>query len=338
MRLGNHPYKDQKQEDTAYLHQIIIPVYIPHEKEYFKDAFQIFQYCLQSLFNTIHAKTYITVVNNGSSTKVVNYLNELFISNKIQEVIHSDNIGKLNAILKGLAGNNINLVTITDADVLFKPNWQQETCKVFNAFPKTGVVGLIPQFKLFESNCGNVLFDTLFSKNAQFTDVKSKDELVQFYESIGWDKSYNPHYLEKNLTIQNEQVSAIIGSGHVVATYKKELFETIKTHIGFKMGGTSELYLDKSPLYKGLWRLTTNKNMAFHMGNVFEPWMEKELKFLEGNQNKIHELLKQSSHKQISKIHFFIKNKIFNKLFSNNGIRKIYYKYKKLSKDMINNY
>jgi len=338
MRIGNHPYKDQKQEDTAYLHQVIIPVFIPNEEGYFKDVFQIFQYCLQSLFNTVHAKTYITVVNNGSCTKVVNYLNELFISNKIQEVIHSENIGKLNAILKGLAGNNINLVTITDADVLFKPNWQQETCKVFNAFPKTGVVGLIPQFKLFESNCGNVLFDTLFSKNAQFTDVKSKDELVQFYESIGWDKSYNPHYLEKNLTIQNEQVSAIIGSGHVVATYKKELFETIKTHIGFKMGGTSELYLDKSPLYKGLWRLTTNKNMAFHMGNVHEHWMQEELEKLNDSANEIIELNFKSFNPKISKLHFFIKNKLFPKLFSNRIFKQLFYKYKKMPKEMVSNY
>jgi len=338
MRIGYHPHKDQKQEDTKYLHQVIIPVFIPNEEGYFKDAFIIFQNCLQSLLKTAHEKTFITIVNNGCCNKVVTYLNILFEGSKIHELIHTSNIGKLNAILKGLAGNNIGLVTISDADVLFKPHWQQETCKVFNAFPKAGVVGLIPQFKLFESNCGNIFFDTFFSKKVKFANVENKNDLVQFYESIGWDKNYNPHYLEKNLKIIDEQAVAIIGAGHVVATYKKELFETIKTYIGFKMGGNSESYLDKAPLYKGMWRLTTNGNFAYHMGNVYEHWMQEELEKLDNSVKEIIELSFQRPNHKISKFEFFIKNKLFSKLFSIKLFKKLFYKYKKLPKEMISNY
>jgi len=208
---------------------------------------------------------------------------------------------------------------------------------VFNAFPKAGVVGLIPQFKLFESNCGNI-FDTFFSKKVKFANVENKNDLVQFYESIGWDKNYNPHYLEKNLKIIDEQAVAIIGAGHVVATYKKELFETIKTYIGFKMGGNSESYLDKAPLYKGMWRLTTNGNFAYHMGNTIEPWMEVALNNLENTPNIALELTSQNSFEKISKFEFFIKNKLFSKLFSIKLFKKLFYKYKKLPKEMINNY
>jgi hypothetical protein len=338
MRIGNNPYKDKALEKTKYTHQIIVPVCIPNEEGYFKDAFKIFKYCLQSLCATVHSQTYITIVNNGSFPSLVNYLNMMYEQQKIHELIHTENIGKVNAILKGLAGNTISLVTITDADVLFKPYWQHETYKVFNAFPKAGVVGLIPQFKMFELYCGNVLFDTLFSKNVQFTSVKSKTELEKFYESIGWDTDYNPDYLAQSLSISKKECTAIIGSGHVVATYKKELFENVKTYIGAKMGANSESYLDKSPLYKGLWRLTTEKNMAYHMGNVIEPWMDELGNKQTEKATVMPQLNNMSSSTTISSVQFFIKNRLFLKLFSNKTFKKQYYRFKKLPKEMIQNY
>jgi hypothetical protein len=338
MRVGNNPYKDKKLEKTKFTHQIIIPVFIPNEEGYFKDAFQIFKYCLQSLFATVHSQTFITIVDNGSNLAIINYLNELYFQQKIHELIHTENVGKLNAILKGLVGNNISLVTITDADVLFKPNWQQETYKVYNAFPKAGVVGLIPQFKMFELYCSNVIFETLFSKKVQFTSVKSKTELEKFYQSIGWNTNYNTHYLQQNLSISHKHCTAIIGSGHVVATYKKELFDSIKTFIGAKMGANSESYLDKSPLYKGLWRLTTEKNMAYHMGNVVEPWMNEVSNTQTKRTLEMPELNAFKNRKNISSFHFFVKNKLFSRLFSNNNIKKMYYRYKKLPKEMQSNY
>jgi len=338
MRVGSNPYKDKKSKETAYIHQVIIPVYIPNEEGYFKDSFKILENCLNSLLKTVHSKTFITIVNNGSCTKVVTYLNKLFLENKIQELIHTVNIGKLNAILKGLAGNNIEMVTIADADVLFLNNWQNKTLKVFNSFPKAGVVGLVPQFKLFESNCGNILFDNLFSKKMHFSEVKNQNALIHFYESIGWDKNYNKNYLKQQLTITSKKCTAIVGSGHFIATYKKEIFDEIVTYIGYKMGANSEGYLDKSPLYKGLWRLTTNNNFAYHMGNVAEPWMVDELQKLKDKSNSAPTLLNHGPHKKISRLHLFIKNRLFLKLFSNKLVRKLFYSIKNLPKEMISNY
>ena len=135
MRIGFNPYKDQPQESSEYLHQIIIPVFIPNHEGYFADSLRILKLCLESLFATTHSKTYITIVNNGSDAVVVNYLDSLLQAQKIHELIHTTNIGKVNAILKGIVGNNIELVTITDSDVLFLSNWQQETDKIFKTIP-----------------------------------------------------------------------------------------------------------------------------------------------------------------------------------------------------------
>ena len=150
MRVGNNPNKDLKElsNKLSYKHRIIIPVYIPSEGGYFKEALKIFKTCIISILKTKSSHTAISVVNNGSCVEVENYLNTLFRSNKIQELIHTENIGKINALLKVLRTVNEDLITITDADVLFLNGWQDNTVKVFNAFPKASVVGIVPQFQL----------------------------------------------------------------------------------------------------------------------------------------------------------------------------------------------
>ncbi|MDP3353991.1 MAG: glycosyltransferase family A protein [Flavobacteriaceae bacterium] len=338
MRIGNNPNKDKKQNPSEYNHQVIIPVYIPNEEGYFKDSFKIFQICLESLVNTVHSKTFITVVNNGSCPEIFSYLNKALVQKKIHEVIHTENIGKLNAILKGLAGNEIKLVTITDADILFLPNWQSETIRIFNSFPKAGVVGLIPQFKLFGSCCGNLIFDNFFSNKLKFTDVINTNALIKYYESIGWERNYNQNYLLKNLTITSNSYSAIVGSGHVVATYHKCLFKNMTSFINAQLGANSESYLDEAPLKKGLWRLTTQDNFAYHLGNLIEPWMEEEI----NSSNKIAlengQLNSYIRVNKITKLNYFIKTRLFVKVFSNKFFRKLFYKYKGLPKEMIDHY
>jgi len=338
MRVGTNPHKDEHINDAGYLHQIIIPVFIPHFEGYFKDSFNVLKLCLQSVFTTIHNQTFITIVNNGSCDVVKDYLSELHNQNKIHEIIHTHNIGKLNAILKGLAGTAIELVTISDADVLFLSGWQNETIKVFDALPKVGVVGLVPQFNLHRVNSSNVLFDNFFSSKLKFIPVKNKKALVAFYDSIGWTREYNPNYLEYQLGIEvQSNVKVFVGSGHFVATYKKDIFSEIVSNIPFKMGGSSELYLDECPLEKGYWRVTTYDNYAYHIGNVAEEWMQKI-----GKQQKkeTSTYIKSgfSTQKKVSNISYFIKNKLFKKLLFHRGVLNYFYRWKQLPQSMISKF
>jgi hypothetical protein len=336
MRVGHNPHKDRIQEDSDYQHQVIIPVYIPNHEGYFNDSFDIFKLCLQSLFNTIHNKTFITIVNNGSDFIVSDYLDSLFKEGKIQELIHTENIGKLNAILKGLSGNNIKLVTISDSDVLFLPNWQLETVRVFKEVPKAGAVGIVPQFKMYESNCGNILYDNILNSKLKFIPVKNPVDLVKFYDSIGWERNYNQDYLKYALGLEiSSDFGVLVGSGHFVATYKKDMFSEIITYIGFKMGGNSEAYLDKLPLQKDYWRVTTLDNYAYHMGNTLEDWMDT----LIVKNNNIHNLeINFSRNKRITPILYFIKNRLFVKIISVRWLMRLFLRYKKLPKTMIENY
>lgn len=338
MRVGYNPYKDQKNDESRYIHQVIIPVYIPNHEAYFKDSFAILKLCLNSLFSTIQKKTFITIVNNGSDIIVANYLDSLLQENKIQELIHTENIGKLNAIIKGLAGNTIELVTISDSDVMFLPNWQAETIKVFNHVPNAGVVGIVPQFKMYQSYCGNILFHNFFSKKLQFIPVKDKDAMIRFYDSIGWDRSYNQDYLEFNLGMQiNSQMNILVGSGHFVATYKKNMFEQIPSYFGYKMGGNTEGYLDQLPLKKDYWRVSTEGNYAYHMGNVIEDWMLLQDFNQKEDEKEVYEfkVIKKTT---INGISYFIKNRLFVKFISIKWAVKLFLKWKKLPNNMIAKY
>jgi hypothetical protein len=335
MRIGNNPHKDKVIPQSGYLHQVVIPVYIPHLEGYFIDSLRIFQLCLQSLLKTVHSKTYITVVNNGSCKIVVEYLNNLYSEGKIEELIHAENIGKVNSVLKGLAGNNIELVTITDADVLFLDNWQIETTKVFRALPKVGVVGIVPQFNMFKNKCGNTIFDNLFSKNLKFIPVKTPQALVRFYDSIGWDSSYNKNYLKYSLGLEKNNSTVYIGSGHFVATYKKQMFQEMKSYLLFKLGGDSEDYLDTLPLKYDYWRVTTYDNYAFHMGNVYEDWMS-EIKY--DTKKRVEMDCDFAHYKLVSTFKVSLKNRIFTKFLFNDSISKLFYNWKKLPKLMVNNY
>lgn len=338
MRIGNNPHKDQFIEKSDYLHQIIIPVFIPHFEGYFKDSFAIFKLCLQSVFNSVHNKTFITIVNNGSCDEIKNYLNELHNQNKIHEVIHTNNIGKLNAILKGLAGNAIELVTISDSDVLFLQGWQNETVSIFKEIPKAGVVGIVPQFNMHKTNSFNLIFDNFFNAKLQFIKVKNEEALSNFYDSIGWDKNYNQDYLKYTLGLKwDKKTTVLVGSGHFVATYKKDIFSEIVTTIPYKMGGISEGYLDLLPIKKDYWRVTTCKNYAYHMGNSIEKWMIDSNDKAIGNNNFIlYPNFKKLP--TISKVKFAIKNKILQKLFKQKVIYKMFLKSKKLPSQMINKY
>ncbi|NRS89400.1 hypothetical protein HNQ02_002329 [Flavobacterium sp. 7E] len=336
MRIGSNPNKVINQEQSEFIHQIIVPVFIPNEEGYFIDSLKILKICLNSIFNTVHDKTYITLVNNGSCENVVNYLDELFLEKKIKELIHTDNIGKINAVLKGLAGNNIELVTITDADVLFLPDWQSETVKIFNEIPKAGVVGITPQIRMFKANSDNVIFNNFFNKQLKFLPVINPKGIIHFYESIGWGRDYNQDYLKLGLGLEYNNVKCFVGAGHFVATYKKDIFEELHTFIGGKkIAGIGEAYIDTKALEKDYWRLTTHDNYAYHMGNIYEGWMQEPKKDTSIVSYSNFNFVKR---KKISYISYFVKCKLFKKIIFTKWVLKLFLKWKGLPSEMIDKY
>ena len=107
MRKGLNPHKDKVHEPIGFFHQVVVPVYIPNQEEYFKDSFTILKYCLSSLFKTSHNKTYFTIVNNGSCIEVKEYLDNLFNTNQIHEIVNTSNIHSFSRNSSQQQHNNI---------------------------------------------------------------------------------------------------------------------------------------------------------------------------------------------------------------------------------------
>lgn len=339
MRIGFNPHKDQKLSTTDFIHQVIVPVYIPHLENYFKDSLSILKICLESLFKTSHPKTYFTVANNGSCTEVVDYLNELYALHKIHEIIHVSAIGKLNSVLKSISGHKFDFITITDADVLYLNNWQTETYVVFKAFPKTGAVCPTPSSKSYKTHTVNIWFDLFFSKSLRFTSVKNPDALKMFAESIDNGDFYNRFHLSKYLTVSNKEIKAVVGAGHFATTYRGDIFYPMETnYTNYKLGGNSESdILDIPVVKKGLWRLSTEDNFTYHMGNVEESWMNEKLRELNTNTKVV---FTYADFKTVGKsqISYWIKSKLFGKLILKNYFISLFLQYKGLSKEASRNY
>lgn len=318
MRKGINPQKQHSIAEAPYLQQVIIPVFIPHHTDYFKDSFKILQLCITSLIKTVHPATFISIVNNGSCNDVRVYLQQLAEEGKVQEVIHTSNIGKVNAVKKAFQGHNFPIITVADADVLFLNGWQEATTAVFTSFKKAGVVGIVPQFKMFTSLSHNLLFDAFFSKKLRFTQVEEPAGMQKFYKSVGWDDDYKKVYLQKHLTLTaKNNTCAVVGAGHFVATYRQECLHLMpKEADTLKLASSSDKAAFDTPVLKaGGWRLTTCRNFAYHMGNVVEEWMQQTVAALPDTPLPVPQPLNLSPLKG-SRINYFIKSRLFKKMMS----------------------
>lgn len=338
MRVGFNPGKDKVKKVDDFFHQVIMPVYIPNHEGYFKDSFKILKYSLESLFKTSHHRTYISVVNNGCCEIVVDYLQKLFKENKIQELTHSTNVGYVNAMLKGITGHKFALVTTADADVLFLNNWQKETYKVFEVFPKTGAICPTPTSKGLKFYTYNLFFDCIFSKKMSFTKVLNPLALKEFAKSIGNSDFYNSFHLDKYLTITKNDIKAVVGAGHYIVTYKGCIFNKLEEkYSDFVLGGGSDDILDKPVADQGYWRLSTEDNFAYHMGNSAEPWMEEILNALKDESSIV---VNAPPLKELYSSRFcnFIKGRIFMRILINKAIWSSFLQYKGLNREASKNY
>ena len=333
MRIGSNPQKSKAFETSNYYHQIIIPVYIPNNDDFFKDSFNVFKICLESLLNTTHSATFISIINNGSSNEVVDYINELFDVGSIHEVINTNNIGKINAINKALVGQDFPIITISDADVLFLNNWQKEVYKIYETFPKVGAVCTTPNSRNVKTLTENIYFDLFFSSKLKFDNVENPEAMKAFLKSVDNENYFRPIHFEKYLTLQKAETKAVVGAGHYVCTYRSEIFDKINIKTSKNLLGKSIMKtIDNLVVEKGFWRVSTFNNYTYHMGNTTEYWMYDKLKELQKNSHET----KKPVLKPIRNNSFFswFKINIFGVvLFSKHIFWKNFLKYKGLTTD-----
>jgi hypothetical protein len=287
MRIGTNPEKKKNKIPIDSYHRVIIPVYIPHFNGYFKDSFNVLKLCLDSLLKTVHLKTRITIYNNNSDRIVKNYIDKKFEESEIlDQVFHSKvNVGKINAILAASKGCIEPIITITDADVLFKNGWQKATETIFINFPEAGMVSPVPLSKLLYAYTANNWYYAFFKGNLSFEKVIDKEAMRKFDISLGNSNlHYNIEHLESYLVLKNKSnFEAVMGCGHFVATLKRDVLDKGSNEPALiKISGNIVgKFIDRPNENLGFLRLATKKNFAFHMGNNTEEWMYEEYRKLQ---------------------------------------------------------
>lgn len=277
MRKGENTSKDKILNLRPCSHRVIVPLYIPHQESYFKESYSVFKLCLSSINKTTASPIKVSVISNGSCVVVNEKLLELQKLGEIDElIIEKEPIGKINSILKALRTAEERLITITDADVLFLNNWEKAVLDVFESFPRAGMVSPLPIFRNHFKLTANIWIDYFFSKKLFFREVINPKALTKFAQSIGWSRLDNK-YKDVIATLRsNDGAIAVVGATHMVATFKKEVFDFLpKVNSSYKLGGDSEYkYMDKPVSKCNAYRLSTYNNYVYHMGNTKEGWME----------------------------------------------------------------
>ncbi|MCA0153714.1 glycosyltransferase family A protein [Winogradskyella vincentii] len=279
MRVGMNPQKQSKKIELEFQHRLIIVVFIPSLKGYYKNVLEVFKLCLDSAIATTNSNCAITVVNNASCTEVAQILDEKLKDNSINSIIHHNkNIGKIDALIGAARSSREPIITLVDVDILFKYGWQNEVEKIFSNIKNVASVSPIPcrNFKNYETS--STLSKILFKK------VKFKYEPVpenfephnKYLESFHWDLDKDENI--KWPVIESSGIKAIVGSGHQILSMRRELFfSTVPVDPSLILvGNNSEfLYCDQPINYSGGMRLSTYNNFAYHMGNNVEEWMKE---------------------------------------------------------------
>lgn len=340
MRAGENRSRDKVLNNTSYKHRVVIPLFIPEEKGYYKDAFSIFEMCLKSISKTANSNIAISVISNGSCESVINKLFKLYQQGLINELIcETDNIGKVNSILKTLRTCEERFVTITDADILFLNNWEDEVVKIFKVFPKASAVSPMPVFRTQNHYTANIIFDYLFSNKIKFSEVKNPEALTKYAKSIGW-AWLDEKWKDVIMTIEDAKTNrkAVVGCNHCAVTYKSEIFKSIPDYnSNYKLGGDSEgVYLDQPGMYYDGYRLSTYNNYAYHLGNKMEPWMLDAFDSLAEGDKK-EDAFKAAILKK-SRFKYILKHVIFKKIIARKQVRKWYYLRKGLKANKVNDF
>lgn len=274
-----NPQKQSKKIDLKFTHRLIIVVFIPSLQGYYKDVLEVFKLSLESAIDTTNDSCAITVVNNASCDEVGHYLQEKLSENTIDTLIHhKENIGKIDALIGAARGTREPIVTISDVDILFDQNWQQDVEHIFVNLKNVASVSPIPCRNFYNYETTSTYLNIL-KKSVSFKPQpipENHDAQNRYLASFNWEQEKDKNVLWP--VIEGNGVKANMGSGHQILSMRRELFfKTVPLEPSLTLVGnhSEEIYCDRPINYSGGMRLATYYNRAYHMGNKVEPWMKK---------------------------------------------------------------
>lgn len=279
MRVGSHPAKDQGALESFGPHRVVVPVHVPTLDGYFAEAREVLARCLESLRLTAAGRVAVTLVDDGSCPEVLEDLRACQDAGWVDQlVVNRPNRGKVDSVLGVARASFEPLVTITDADILFRAGWVEAVEELFAIFPECGFASLFPSPPGAFHLTSATLLGALARRELTVDSLVDEADLDRFAASIGRPDLFPEMWRRHQLVVRRGDVTACVGAPHWVLTLRREVLAATPPEPSRRaVGGSETRWLDEPADRLGRWRLTTSRAYAQHMGNVVEPWMDAEL-------------------------------------------------------------
>ncbi len=294
MRKGQNPAKFVKEVARPERITVALLNYIPFLSGFYAETLDVLKVCMESMRKDAGLPFDLMVFDNGSCEEARDFLVKEKEAGRIQYLILAEkNMGKggaWNVILAGAPGE---IISYTDSDVLFSPNWLSRSVEILETFPKVGMVTARP-FRTPPEFYGATLDWARNAERAQLEEGQfiPWERFLEFNLSLGqteeenkkvyaetrdWRITFRPERSEA----QSKDIVAFAGASHWQFTaYKSTLQQFLPFDMDKPMGQVRQL--DRRMNDAGLLRLMVSDPLAMNMSNTLG-YLRGELK---GGNNK----------------------------------------------------
>jgi len=262
-------------------------VFIPSLTGFYARSLEVLDWHLKSLRSTL-PQGEIWVWDNGSALEVKRFLQQRLQQGQIDYLMLSQyNLGKTGALNWILAAMPHRYIAFSDGDILFLPGWWEAVQKIFQAFPKAGMVSPAPAF--FDVLRGKSRTASLLKTEGfqVYLDTLSDRDIQLYYQGLGYEIPENLPTIP--LVKAPDGTIACAQSGHHVFVMPQEVARAIlPLPVDRALSSQNLRVLHERIENLGYWQLSTAQTFIYHLGNtpLLPSLIKKDIYYIEQLENR----------------------------------------------------